>query len=116
MKLTIELDIAKMLTLSLGHISEKTYKLLDTEPEHPSLPWVIPYESGWMVYIDPDMLADKAGAGDMPHDLKACMKLAQQAECQWLRLEGDEPILAPLTVYSTAHGRGGQPGTCKVEQ
>lgn len=85
----MELEITKMLTISTAHITEETNRLLcdgEVEAAYYAL------DGGWLVLsYGPD--------DSVPKDLEACLALAEENGCEWLRLDRDGQIVDGLEVF-----------------
>lgn len=101
------MEICKMLTLSTAHITKETADKLnhDCKPVAPedynlhSFCWDLAIscypknEYGWFLWID---LADLETA---PEDLRRCINLALDNDCEWLCIDRDGPIEESLPTY-----------------
>jgi hypothetical protein len=88
------MEITKALCLSTAHIKPETAKWLDGG----SLPFTVwRSDYGWFMYAGPDR--DREG---FPADLSACLDAAAEAECDFLRLDGDGPEVDGLETFEWA--------------
>jgi len=93
------MEISTMLTINSAHITKETADIL--ADHNAAAGWTMMLavydfdEYGWMIYV-----SDSDGAEDgMPEDLAACVELAQDKGCDWLRLDSDGEIVDELPVY-----------------
>ncbi|MGG3471642.1 hypothetical protein ABES02_29765 [Neobacillus pocheonensis] len=99
------IPIVQMLTISTGHISEETNKLLlDHGPDDPlaMLPIVFYQKSGYGFFIvvpddpeDPDMYNMEG----VPDDLRAVLVYARENLCSWVMLDRDADFIEDLPSY-----------------
>lgn len=92
------LEICKMLTLSMEHISEKSIQLLENEPKNNIL-WLTVYpkdEFGFWIHV-PDYFDEEEH--DLPEDIFRCMELAHRNGCTWLCLDVDGEVAEELEVF-----------------
>jgi len=99
----MDLEIAKILVLSTGHVTEKDMSLLTIPKSYPYTKLNTGY--GAMVYLPTDMIIPIEQSIDFITDDKAVehkekllafskdfrrlLKLAQEQDCQWLHLDRD---------------------------
>ena len=96
----MELEIEKSLVVSTGHVTKKDMDLLEVENSYPYT--VHNHEYGAMVYIVKDMVIPveqsvefiTEGSYDeqivaFSRDFRRILRLAQQNDCTWLRLDCD---------------------------
>ena len=95
-------EVAKMLTLSTGHISKDTAGMIahecESKPDR-SAAFPVCYEKGpygFVIYISPDYDPKNT---DIPSDLAKCINIAALLGCTWLCLDRDGPISEQLPVY-----------------
>lgn len=89
------MEITKMLTLSTAHIPESIAKSLETEPETDNFGLsVYPFAYGFWIFIPDYGLRET-----IPKPLAACLRLAKENGCEWLRLDCDAEPLDELPVY-----------------
>lgn len=113
-------ETAKVLTLSTGHITERTAKLLD-EGGRKELSDVCVYPKigmpvgdirqaseaevnevsyGWWVHIPKDdVSADLRELKDLPEDLFECIRYANRHGCEWLCLDRDGDEMDGIKTY-----------------
>lgn len=92
------MEIDKMLTISTGHITEKTVCKLDIEAEV-NVMYLCVYKKadfGWFVYV-PEDLEDISY--DIPNDLMECLLFAKENDCAWLCLDCDGEEIEELKTY-----------------
>lgn len=84
-------EIAKMLVLSTGHLTEDACNryLPDNEAHNP---WYQKGEYGWFVYVTED-------AGSHPRCFEDCLNFARFREADWIMFDCDGPFEAGLTRY-----------------
>ena len=94
-------EIARMLTLSSGHISEETAQKLDREPDTDDMSLCVYEKSakggepyGWYIQVPPDTDPDS-----IPDDLKRCIEIARAQGCSVLCLDSDGPEYPGLETY-----------------
>lgn len=101
-------EISKMLTLSTAHVTDRTMRLLDEEPEGNDLSLAVypKSEFGYIIYIpEPDeLLCDgEPWTQKMPHewpkDLWDVLLYARDLSCDILCLDGDGPEIPYLKSY-----------------
>ena len=84
-------EIAKMLTLSTGHLRESTREWIDaaagTFASYPK------GDYGWFMY------ASEAPGEDYPNELIVCMNRARELGCEWIMFDVDGPELDGLVVF-----------------
>lgn len=99
-----EFDICKMITISSAHITEETAKALDKEPVTNKYGLSVYNKSdyGWFIYLPENIRKsdDKESSEEetLPKDLKACIKFADNKECEWLCIDFDGPEV-DLPIY-----------------
>ena len=102
------LEISKMLTISMAHVSKETADLIKDEcntwcrPEFPAC--FVKGEYGYFVHVPEDWLTeDEEGvpicAYEVPDDLFYCMDLAYENRCNWLCLDYNGMIVEDLQVF-----------------
>lgn len=92
------MEIHKMLTLSTSHISKETAQLFDA--------FELPFD---LCIYDKRAGLDHYGwfltdwslsqGMNIPHDLFACFRVAEENGCDWLCLDCDGEVLKHLPVY-----------------
>lgn len=96
-------EIARIMTISTGHIDKKSADLLDScvdalsEGELPEVPLTVIEKAGygWIVCVTgTDDIAD-----ELPKPLADCLKYARDNECEWLAIDADGPTMDDLPVY-----------------
>lgn len=89
------MDITKVLTISMAHITEETCEKLQAESEQNDMGLCVydKAEYGYWIYIG--SLDEK----NLPEDLRMCMELAQKNDCQWLCLDCDGEEVPELPTY-----------------
>ena len=90
------MEIAKMLTISTAHVTQKTANKIDRE-EITGLVIYSKDEFGWFIFIPEDLYEEDYD--ELPKDLKACIQLAMDNDCNWLCLDCDGEELDELEVY-----------------
>lgn len=95
------MEISKMVTLSLGHISKETSEWLSNQEE------IVSYEKesyGWFIYIPPkdseilqEYLSNK---DDIPEDMNRLIKIAAEQDCVWICLDNSVQPILELPVYN----------------
>ena len=97
-----EFDIAKLITLSTAHITDKTSVLLDKEWKENNFQIAVYDKNGYgfFIYIS-EGTKEKAfdDSSDLPKDLKDCIKFAVEKECEWLCLDCDAEPIDELPKY-----------------
>lgn len=86
----MNLEITKMLTISTAHISEETNQLLLDEEVDVTCFGLDEY--GWLIL-------SYGPEENLPEDLAACLKFADDHGCAWLRLDSDGMIVDGLEVF-----------------
>ena len=94
-----ELDICQVLTISTGHVTPDTGKMLDmAAKERTLLPSVVysldPY--GWLVGVK---TVSEHAESPLPPDLRACIDLADRNGCHWLLLDSDGDVVDDLEFH-----------------
>lgn len=94
----VKYDIAKLITISSGHISEKTAKLLNDEPTKHNMDLAVypKAQFGWFIYIG---ALDTNAYDHLPEDLKACALFTREHDCEWLCLDSDGEEMKELPMY-----------------
>jgi len=95
-------EIAKMLTLSTGHVTEETCNCWIPEQNFDP-PRVVAFqkgEYGWFIYVggkerDEEDRQDE----EIPDDLKTVMSFARKHRCTWLCLDRDGGDEVDLPTY-----------------
>lgn len=89
-------EIHRTLTLSTGHISEETAKLLSNNTDEIDY-LVFKNDSGFMISVTEDTEGDS-----IPDDIKKLMQLAKKCKCDMIHLDSDGPDMSAhgLTVYN----------------
>ena len=104
----MELEITRMLTISLSHISRETADLINDECDtwwNSSLPACYTKgEYGYMIHVPEDYLVSGEDGveetyPDVPDDLHDCMLLARENNCQWLCFDRDGLVVDGLEVF-----------------
>ena len=106
----MELEIAKILVLSTGHVTEQDMDLLRVPNSYPYTTLNTGY--GSMVYITTDMVIPIEQSvqfitdGDYDEkivafskDFRRLLKLAQDKDCQWLHLDRDGDLHEELPQH-----------------
>lgn len=88
------MDITKCLTISILHIKKSTAVMLYAEEVFDMVVYRKD-EFGWWIVTSPNILRDP----EIPLDLKACVELALQYDCEWLCLDRDGEVLDNLPTY-----------------
>ncbi len=88
-----ELEISRTLTISTVHISQETARLMDMDAI--SMGFYSKGESGYHILT----VGLENYAGDMPEDMKACVKFAADNNCDWLCLDADGQEVKGLSTY-----------------
>jgi hypothetical protein len=96
------MEIEKMLTVSVAHITQETAKRLDAATNETSgvVEYLVAYRKndyGWFVYADEDYV--RQFKRDIPADLYALMMLAAKNDCTWLCLDCDGDEVDGLPTY-----------------
>ena len=88
------MDISKMLTISMAHITEETDNELQHNPD--KFEELFYYETGseYIIWAMPHSTLE-----DIPEDLKACLEFARQNDCQCLCLDCDGEEVPELPTY-----------------
>lgn len=93
------MEITKMLTISTAHITKETALLLDICTDgvvrEISNPVYSKGDYGWFIYIGCNDSDDPF----IPNDLRKCLKLAENNDCDWLCLDRDAEIVDGLDKY-----------------
>ena len=87
-----DLEISKMLVLSMSHLTEATYNSWLPEWDGPA------YEKrdyGWFVPLFDDIENTLDGAPD----LLACVKFAETQDCTWIMFDRDAYMIDQLPTY-----------------
>ena len=90
-------ELEKMLTISTGHVTHETAKLLASDAI-PSTTVFAKGEYGWLIYI-PDVMVDYVMPEHRPAELHAAMFLAHKLGCVWLVLDCDAPEIEELPTF-----------------
>lgn len=90
-----------MLTLSTGHVTHKTMRMLEQEPEKNNMQLTVypkgqDFEFGCFIYL-PD---PKLTSHHIPDDLRACLNLCIKENCKVLCLDPDAEPIDGLTFYA----------------
>ena len=88
------MDITRCLTISTAHIKKSTANMVDAEEIFDMVVYKKD-ELGWWIVTSPNILRDP----DVPSDLKTCVELALQYDCEWLCLDRDGEVLDNLPTY-----------------
>lgn len=93
-----DLEINKILTLSTGHLTNKTCNTwLPQMIESTAIPAYEKGEFGWLVFAWSD--SSSLDEPDYPNDLRVCLAFAQEHDCLWVNFDADGPIVDGLPVY-----------------
>lgn len=88
------MEIVKMLTISTAHIKQETAELFN-DCDIPFDIGIYDKKSyGWFLFD-----WDLSQAIDIPLDLLACFRLAEEHGCTWLCLDCDGEIVKDLPTY-----------------
>lgn len=89
-------EIHRTLTLSTGHISGETAKLLSDDADEIGY-LVFKNDSGFMISVTEDTDDDT-----IPDDIKELMQFAKKCKCDMIQLDSDGPDMSAhgLTVYN----------------
>lgn len=90
-------ECAKMLAVSIAHISEGTNELLMQEAAGEQKTGLTVYDKegyGYFIYLHVPEAAD-----NIPADLAALLCVASALEAEWINLDGDGPLLPFLPEY-----------------
>jgi len=106
----MELEIEKSLVVSTAHVKQSDMELLEVENSYPYT--VHNTEYGAMVYIVKDMLIpveqsieficdghDLEKLVAFSRDFRRLLRLAQQNDCTWLRLDCDGSEIENLVIH-----------------
>lgn len=96
-EISTKLEISKMLTINIKHITEETSFLLDecdVDSKMRDLPPTFnKRDYGWFIYVgDIDCY-------EMPKDLQKCCELAIDSDCDWLCFDVEGPVVSELEIY-----------------
>ena len=89
------MEICKMMVMSSGHVSERTAALLAL-PGKVNVPVFPKADYGWFIFVS----AWENYKEELPDDLKACLKLAEDNDCDWLCLDRDGEQYPNLPYYN----------------
>lgn len=98
----MKMDITKCLTVSSVHVTQETIELLSQEAQSKTLDYPLclsvyeKAEYGFWIHVPRE---DRAFAPSLPADLKACLMLAREHDCQWLCLDRDGEEVSMLPTY-----------------
>lgn len=96
------MEITKMLTLSTAHITEKTAKRLERDPDDNNLGLCVYMKAnyGFFIYITTDTKNKlPEHYNDLPEDLFKCITLAHELNCSVLCLDCDGEETSILNTY-----------------
>lgn len=96
------MEITKMLTIFNGHVSDETWQKLcrGSDPADPYYMGVTVYKlDDYSFMVCCACMFDNDVPEDTPEDLLACMRLAHEHGCMWLRLDDDGKVLDCLPTY-----------------
>lgn len=100
------LEIRKVLGMSLSHITELTAYMLEHEAYTNNLGLTVyPFQYGYWIFTGNLTLTnnkisyDKTPIGNLPPDLQKCIELAIKNDCQWLQFDSDGPEIDNLPTY-----------------
>jgi len=90
------MEITKMLTISTAHITKETADLLNIEPDNDNMQLSVYNKAdfGWFIYVNIDL-----DNRNIPDDLRRCLDLAKDNDCNWLCLDCDGEVVDGLDVY-----------------
>ncbi len=91
--------ISKMLTLSTSHISAETSELIADEPDNNGFGLAV-YEKaefGFWIYCGDKRVSDILS--ELPDDLRRCIELARENDCEWLCLDCDGAEINNMPTY-----------------
>ena len=88
------MDISKMLTISMAHITEETDNELQHNPD--KFEELLYYETGYGYFI---CAMPHSTLEDIPECLKRCVEFARQNDCEWLCLDWDGEEVPELPTY-----------------
>ncbi len=91
------MEIAKMLTISTGHITKETANLLEKD----SIREIVVYSKGgygYFVHV-PDEFDYLISKNEIPEDLCKCIELALKNKIDWICLDRDGEIISELREY-----------------
>ena len=95
------MEVDKMITISLAHITSETYEWLteEVEEEDIQIPVVVYAKSeyGFFIYIPEDIRTEH---DNIPADLLDCVLFADRNDCRWLCLDRDGEISDGLVAYN----------------
>lgn len=87
------LDVQHMLVLATNHITRETARELEKGDASDEIGGLLTWQYGWVIWVD-------VGAYDEKFpDLDACMQLARDNGCQWVRFDCDVDPLSSLPVF-----------------
>jgi hypothetical protein len=89
------LDIQKLLVLSVNHLSDSTRGTLDAGLAPVGWAPQIDHDFGWDWYV----ASESADLSDYPPEFDAIFQLARQHNCQWVRFDLDGPELDVIPVW-----------------
>lgn len=99
------LEINKMLTLSIAHISEATNSFIDNEDIASACD-----EYGWIIYTFP------INGKEYPEDLQRCLELARENNCEYLRIDREGEIISELQTFDWEFNKIDKPLNMKTIQ
>lgn len=94
------MEISKMITLSLGHISKETSEWLSNQEE------IVSYKKesyGWFIYIPPkdsEILKEHLSNKYIPEDIKYLIRVAVEQDCVWICLDNSVQPILEFPVYN----------------
>lgn len=88
------MDISKVLTISIAHITKETDSELQHNPDRFEELFYYDTDWGYMIWIPPHTTLE-----DIPKDLRMCLEFAQQNDCEWLCLDCDRDEVSEVPTY-----------------
>ena len=91
------MEINKMLSLSTGHVSEDTARLMDND----AIGQVVIYDKpnfGWFVHVPERFELDEVKCS-CPNDLFQCLDFAEKRGCGWIMFDSDVEPINELNMY-----------------
>lgn len=85
--------IYKYLDLSTGHVSRKTAKWLDNNPD--GIIMYLKGEYGWIIHVSSEEY-DK----NIPNDLIKVIEYAKSKECGWIMFDADGEVIEELELFN----------------
>lgn len=99
----MELEIAKVLTISTAHITSDDGRRLNESPDVDDVPHVLytteHFHMVWTLKSEVRHDAQEDGKPPLSPHFQALVKLAQDNDCEWLKLDTDGPVVDGLPSF-----------------